>query len=144
MKAPPFESIPQVRAKTLKSLVLTFYRSRKEMLVRGDVQPEKLPPFARKYLQWYYGMDDEQVREALMHGDPWFFVAWRGRLAQIDLAMIEAGANVGERWALAKNQHLCALYEEIARKRLGALGGSLPDGNTENNAQVPNPAWQSG
>jgi hypothetical protein len=144
MTAPPFESVPQLRTRTLQGIVKTFHKMQKDVMLRGGLRPEKLPPFVRHYLRGFFDITDGDVRAALSHGDPWFFIAWRGRLAQIDLAMIEAGATVGERWSLAKGQHLCALLELVCRKRLAALGGPQVSGDSPDDDQVSDSVRQDG
>ena len=139
-----FDTDTHLRARTLEGVVQSFEKTRKEIMLNGKIEPKTLPKFVKRYLSWFYAVPANSVRDALWYGDPWFFIAWRGRLAQIDLAMIDAGRNVGDRWALARGQHMLLLLEEIARRRLSALGGTPPNGNTQVNVEVPSSTRQIG
>jgi len=127
---PKLEIPSQVRFRTLGSLALAFYRAQKDVTLSG-IDTNALPFFVRKYLKRFFEVSQGDVKSALLEGDPWFFLSWRAKLAQIDMAMITLGHSVAERWALVRAQHMLSLMQMIASKRLVALGGTEIDGPTQ-------------
>ena len=129
MYVPKLEIPSAARYKTVGGLTSAFYKAQKDVLLTG-IDDKKLPFFARKYLKKFFEVTEGDVRGALLDGDPWFFLGWRARLAQVDEAMIEAGCQIPERWSIVRAQHVLDLFQMIANKRLVALGGKATDGQT--------------
>lgn len=139
-RKPKLEIPASARYKTAEGLASTFYRAQKEVML-SDINNSLLPYFARKYLKFFFDVPQEDVKRALLHGDPWFFIAWRGRLAEVDRTMIETGRAVTDRWSLARAQHMLTLMQMVADKRLVALGGVAT--HAENNGEAANPTGKN-
>jgi len=123
MYVPKLEVPPSARHKTVAGLANAFYRAQKDVSLAG-IDDNALPYFARKYLRKFREVTDGEVRGAILDGDPWFFIGWRARLAQVDAAMIEANFQIPDRWSLVRAQHMLDLLQMVASKRLVALGGT--------------------
>lgn len=129
MYVPKLEIPSAARYKTLSGLTSAFYKAQKDVLLAG-IDDKKLPFFARKYLKNFFEVTEGDVRGAILDGDPWFFLSWRARLAQVDEAVIESGGQITERWSLIRAQHILDLFQMVANKRLVALGGRATNGQT--------------
>lgn len=135
MYVPKLEIPSSARYKTVVGLAGAFYRAQKAVVLAG-IDDNALPYFARKYLRRFHEVTEGEVRGAILDGDPWFFLGWRGRLAQIDTAMIEAGKQIPERWSLVGAQHMLSVLQMVANKRLVALGGTATDGETADTSRA--------
>jgi len=123
MYVPDLEIPPTSRHQTLAGLATSFYHAQKDVTLAG-IDDKKLPFFVRRTLKRFFEVGKSEVKTAILDGDPWFFLGWRARLAQVDAAMISAGLSVADRWSLVRAQHMLTLLQEIAARRLVALGGT--------------------
>jgi len=123
---PALEIPSHVRARTLQTLAAAFYKVQKDVTLSVDT--EALPPFTKRYLKHFFELTQGEMKTAILEGDPWFFLAWRAKIAQIDTAAIASGRSVADRWALVRAQHFLSILQEIADKRLVALGGKTIGG----------------
>lgn len=114
---------------------MAFRRAQKDVLLAG-IDDNALPYFVRKYLRRFAEVTEGDVRGAILEGDPWFFLSWRARLAQVDSAMIDADFQIPDRWSLIRAQHMLEVLQMIADKRLIALGGKTVKG-TDGEATNP-------
>jgi len=137
MYVPKLEIPSSARYKTVVGLAGAFYRAQKDVTLAG-IDDNALPYFARKYLRRFFEVTEGEVRGAILDGDPWFFLGWRARLAQVDAAMIEANKQIPERWSLVRAQHMLSLMQMVANKRLVALGGTATgnDGETADTSRA--------
>ena len=142
MYVPKLDIPGRARYKTISGLAGSFYKAQKDVVLSG-IDVNTLPYFAKGCLKRFFEVTDGEVRGALLEGDPWFFLGWRARIAQVDNAMVAAGAQVPARWALIGAQNMLLMMQLIANKRLVALGGVsiMVD---EGNGEAPTPPGQIG
>lgn len=86
----------------------------------------KLPPFAERLGKMFWDATEDDVMNAILRGDPAWFVAWLIRLDQIDVAMVNAGCSVAERAAIINCRYTLDGFREAAEKRLVKFGGVWP------------------
>lgn len=122
MYVPKLEISGASRHKSIAGLMSSFYKTQKDVLLSG-INTDALPYFAKSCLKRFFEVTEGEVRSALYEGDPWFFLRWRARLAQVDNAMATEGLQVTERWSLVNAQQMLHMMQLIANKRLVALGG---------------------
>lgn len=85
-----------------------------------------LPPFAQVLAKTFWDADDDQIIDAMMDGDPAFFVAFQLRLDQIDVALVEANAGIAARSPVIRCKYILDGFRQAASDNLVRQGGKWP------------------
>jgi len=85
-----------------------------------------LPPFAAKLARTFWDVDPSQCIDALLNGDPAFFVAYQLRLDQIDCALLAADHGVASRAPVIRAKWILDGFKQGAVEALQKNGGTWP------------------
>ena len=119
---------PQLRRAESGNALASVWRGIRDTIYSGEskVPYKKLPPFAMRIGKMFWDEDEDDVMNAILLGDPAFFVAWLIRLDQIDVAMINAGFSIADRAPIIQCRYTLDGFREAAETRLKKFGGVWP------------------
>jgi hypothetical protein len=100
-----------------RKMTKTIYSPR----VLGD-----LPPFASKVARAFWDADASKVVDAVLNGDPAFFIAFQLRLDQIDCALLAAGHGLASRAPVVRSKWILDGFKQAAIEELERNGGTWP------------------
>jgi len=124
----PEDLPPQLRRAESGNAIASVWRGIRDNIYSGGskIPYAKLPPFAKRLGKMFWDSSEDEVMDAILRGDPAWFVAWLIRLDQIDVAMIAAGCSVADRATLIQCRYTLDGFREAAETRLKKFGGSWP------------------
>lgn len=105
--------------------ILSLWKQMAKRLYSPQVLGE-LPDFAEVLAQSFWAADDDAIIDAMMDGDPAFFVAFQIRLDQIDIALVEQNASIAQRSPVIRCKHILDGFRQAATENLERLGGKWP------------------
>lgn len=85
-----------------------------------------LPPFAEFLAKSFWDTEPEAVVDAMMDGDPAFFVAFQIRLDQIHVALTTQNASIAQRAPVIRCKYILDGFKQAAVENLERLGGVWP------------------
>ena len=85
-----------------------------------------LPPFAAKIAKSFWDADPSTAVDAILDGDPAFFVAYQLRLDQLDCAIIAAGHGIASRAPVIRSKWILDGFKQAAVETLQKNGGVWP------------------
>jgi hypothetical protein len=118
----------QLRRAESGNAIASVWRGIRDTIYSGGSQVpyKKLPPFAARLGKMFWDCSEDDVLDAILRGDPAWFVAWMIRLDQIDVAMIESGSSLADRAPIIQCRYTLDGFREAAETRLKKFGGSWP------------------
>jgi len=90
-----------------------------------------LPPFAEVLAKTFWEVEVSDVIDAMMNGDPAFFVAFQIKLDQIDVALVDAGNSIAQRAPVVRCKYTVDGFRLAAVENLERFGGKWPPGSTD-------------
>lgn len=124
----PAELPAQLRRAESGNAIASVWRGIRDRIYSGSskIPYKRLPPFAARLGKMFWDATEDEAMDAILRGDPAWFVAWLIRLDQIDLAMLGAGCTLAERAAVIQCRYTLDGFREAAEVRLRKFGGVWP------------------
>jgi hypothetical protein len=85
-----------------------------------------LPAFAEVLAKTFWEVDHQDIIDAMMDGDPAFFIAFQVRLDQIDVALVDAKAGIAARAPVIRCKYILDGFRQAASENLIRQGGKWP------------------
>ena len=126
-RVPGYRNLPDpIKHRISRNGILALWREKIAKRIYAPQTLGGLPPFAEVLAKTFWDVEDDAIIDAMMDGDPAFFVAFQIRLDQIDVALVEQGASIAQRAPVIRFKYILDGFRQAAAENLVRRGGKWP------------------
>lgn len=125
-RIPAYKKMPGgISHRTTRRGILSLWRGIATRIYSPQVLGA-LPPFCQVLAKTFWEADDHAIIDAMMDGDPAFFIAYQIRLDQIHVALADANADISARAPVIRCKYTLDGFRQAASENLVRQGGKWP------------------